>query len=78
MNFLNTRNNALKKLDNFIENNLSEYAKLRNFDFGIKNRKNTSCLSPYVSHGIISEIEIINKVLKKHLFNKSEKFISSN
>ena len=30
---------------------------------------------PYVSHGIISEKEIINKVLKKHLFNKTEKFI---
>ncbi|RZO48195.1 MAG: DNA photolyase [Candidatus Pelagibacterales bacterium] len=75
MNFLTTRNDVLKKLDNFIENNLSEYTKLRNFDFGIQNRKNTSCLSPYVSHGTISEIEVINKVLKKHLFNKSEKFI---
>jgi len=75
MNFLTTRNEALKKLDNFIENNLSEYAKLRNFDFGTQNRKNISCLSPYISHGAITEIEIINKVLKKHLFNKSEKFI---
>ena len=70
-----TRTYALKKLDDFIEKNLLEYTKLRNFDFGIQNRKNISCLSPYVSHGIISEIEIINKVLKKHLFNKSEKFI---
>ncbi len=75
MNFLTTRNEALKRLDNFIENNLSEYAKLRNFDFGTQNRKNISCLSPYISHGAITEIEIINKVLKKHLFNKSEKFI---
>jgi deoxyribodipyrimidine photo-lyase len=75
MNFLTTRNEALKKLDSFIENNLSEYAKLRNFDFGTQNRNNISCLSPYISHGTITEIEIINKVLKKHLFNKSEKFI---
>ena len=75
MNFLNNRTDALKKLDDFIENNLLEYGKLRNFDFGIQNRKNTSCLSPYVSHGIISETEIINKVLKKHLFNKTEKFV---
>ncbi|MAJ23433.1 MAG: DNA photolyase [Candidatus Pelagibacter sp.] len=75
MNFLNNRTDALKKLDNFIEKNLLEYSKLRNFDFGAQNRKNISCISPYVTHGIISEIEIINKVLKKHLFIKSEKFI---
>ena len=40
MNFLNNRNDAIKKLDDFIENNLLEYAKLRNFDFGTQNRKN--------------------------------------
>ena len=66
MNFPTTRNNALRKLDDFIKNNILGYTKLRNFDFGIQNRKNISCLSPYVSHGIISEIEIITKVLKKH------------
>ena len=75
MNFPISRKNILKKLDNFIENNILDYTKSRNFDFGIQNRKNTSCLSPYVSHGIISETEIINKVLKKHLFNKTEKFV---
>jgi hypothetical protein len=75
MNFLNNRTDALKKLDDFIEKNLLEYTRLRNFDFGIQNRQNISCLSPYVTHGVISEIEIINKVLKKHLFVKSEKFI---
>ena len=71
MNFIATRNYALKKLDDFIEKNLPEYAKLRNFDFGIKKRNNISCLSPYISHGIINEEEIISKVLKKYLFIKS-------
>ena len=75
MNFPISRKNALKKLDDFIENNILDYTKSRNFDFGTQNRKNTSCLSPHVSHGVISETEIINKVLKKHLFNKTEKFI---
>ena len=70
-----SRTYALKKLDFFIENNLLEYTKLRNFDFGIENRENISYLSPFVTHGIINEKEIINKVLKKHLFNKSEKFL---
>ena len=75
MNFLNNRTDALKKLVDFVEKNLLEYAKLRNFDFGNQNRRNISCLSPYVTHGVINETEIINKVLKKHLFSKSEKFI---
>ena len=67
MSFSVTRVEALKKLDDFIEKNLLEYTKLRNFDFGIQNRKNTSCLSPYVTHGVINEVEIINKVLKKQM-----------
>ena len=75
MNFLDNRTDALKKLDNFIEKNILEYTKLRNFDFGTQSRKNISCISPYATHGIISEIEIIKRTLKKHLFSKSEKFI---
>jgi len=75
MNFETSRAKALDKLDNFIENNLSEYSKLRNFDFGPKNRSNTSCLSPYITHGIIKEKEIIQKSLNKFSFSKNEKFI---
>jgi len=55
MNFEPSRAKALDKLNNFVENNLSEYSKLRNFDFGPENRSNVSCLSPYITHGIISE-----------------------
>jgi Deoxyribodipyrimidine photolyase len=55
MNFEPSRNFAINKLNNFIEKNLIEYSKLRNFDYGPNQRKNISCLSPYVSHGIISE-----------------------
>ena len=59
MNFEPSRAKALDKLNNFVENNLSEYSKLRNFDFGPENRSNVSCLSPYITHGIISEKEVI-------------------
>ena len=75
MNFEPSRAKALDKLNNFVENNLSEYSKLRNFDFGPENRSNVSCLSPYITHGIISEKEIINKSLNKFSFSKNEKFI---
>ena len=70
-----SRAKAVEKLNHFIENNLSEYSKLRNFDFGPDNRSNISCLSPYISHGIINELEVIDKSLKKFSFAKNEKFI---
>ena len=65
MNFEASRAKALDKLNYFIENNLSEYSKLRNFDFGPENRSNISCLSPYITHGIINENEVIKKSLGK-------------
>ena len=75
MNFEASRAEALNKLNYFVENNLSEYSKLRNFDFGPDNRSNISCLSPYITHGIISEKEVIAKSLGKFSFSKNEKFI---
>ena len=75
MNFEASRAKALDKLNYFIENNLSEYSRLRNFDFGPENRSNISCLSPYITHGIINENEVIKKSLSKFSFSKNEKFI---
>ena len=75
MIFEASRAKAIDKLNIFIENNLSEYSKLRNFDFGPDNRSNISCLSPYITHGIVNELEVIDKSLKKFSFSKNEKFI---
>ena len=75
MNFIPTRASALEKLDYFIENGLKDYSKARNFDYGPDKRDNTSCLSPYISHGAINEIEVIKKSLNKFSFSKNEKFI---
>ena len=75
MNFEPSRKSAVERLEKFIENNLIEYSKLRNFDFGENKRTNISCLSPYITHGSLTEIEIINKVLKKYSFVKCEKYI---
>ena len=38
MIFEPSRAKAVDKLNHFVENNLSEYSKLRNFDFGPDNR----------------------------------------
>ncbi len=75
MNFEPSRAKALDRLESFVENNLTEYSKLRNFDFGPDKRSNVSCLSPYVTHGIVNEQEIIKKSLGKFSFSKNEKFI---
>ena len=75
MNFEPSNVFALEKLNNFIDKNLTDYSRLRNFDFGPNKRSNISCLSPYVTHGVTNEIEIIKKVLEKYSFVKNEKFI---
>ena len=75
MNFLASRASAVENLNKFVDQNLFRYSKLRNFDFGPENRSNISCLSPYITHGILNEIEVIKKSLSKFSFSKNEKFI---
>ena len=75
MDFKATRASAIGNLEDFVENNLGEYSRLRNFDFGPNKRSNTSCLSPYITHGVINEKEVIRKSLDKFSFSKNEKFI---
>ena len=75
MIFEASRAKAVDQLNNFIEQNLTDYSKLRNFDFGPSNRSNISSLSPYITHGVINELEVIDKSLKKFSFAKNEKFI---
>ena len=75
MNFVTTRNEALDAVEKYIENNISDYTAKRNFDFGPQNRKNISCLSPYITHRLISEYEVAKKTLSKYPYQKVEKFI---
>ena len=70
-----SRTYALEQMQSFVENHLGLYARDRNFDFGPDKRTNTSCLSPYVSHGILNENEIIKTSLKQYSYTKIEKFI---
>ena len=75
MNFVITRKEALDAMERYIENNISDYTAKRNFDFGPQNRKNISCLSPYITHRLISEYEVAKKTLSKYPYQKVEKFI---
>ena len=75
MTFEPSRAAAIEKLSIFVENGLLNYSKSRNFDYGPEKRSNISCLSPYISHGVLNEQEIIDRSLKKYSFIKNEKFI---
>ena len=75
MKFHTTREKALESLETFINKDIVNYSSKRNYDFGPTDRKNVSCLSPYISHRLINEYEISKKVLSKHSYQKVEKYI---
>jgi len=75
MKFYTSREKALESLDIFINKDIVNYSSKRNYDFGPLEKKNVSCLSPYISHRLINEYEISKKVLSKHPYQKVEKYI---
>ena len=75
MKFEISREGALKKLDAFINSELTNYSFKRNFDLGPKDKSNVSCLSPYISHRLITEYEVAKTVLEKFPYQKVEKYI---
>ena len=66
---------GISKLNYFIENNLQNYSRDRNYDFGPTDRNNISLLSPYISHRTLFEYDIVKSCLKKYKVDKVEKFI---
>ncbi len=75
MIFKTTREQALQDLENYINKDIVNYSTQRNFDFGPSKRNNVSCLSPYISHRLITEYEVAKKVLSKFPYQKVEKYI---
>ncbi len=75
MIFQISREKALIQLKKFIEEDLEDYSFKRNFDLGPDKKKNVSCLSPYISHRLITEYEVVKTVLSKLPYQKVEKYI---
>ena len=75
MQFATSRSEALDKLNKYLDSDIANYNTKRNFDFGVTNRHNVSCLSPYITHRLITEYETAKLVLKKYPFQKVDKFI---
>ena len=75
MKFEISRKGALKQLENFTNSQLKNYDFKRNFDLGPNDKSNVSCLSPYISHRLITEYEVAKTVLAKFPYQKVEKYI---
>ena len=66
---------AQEKWDDFLENKITNYEKLRNFDYGPTNKSSVSKLSPYISHRVLLEYELLKIVKKKYQSQKINKFV---
>jgi hypothetical protein len=66
---------AEKSLQAFVNNGLSDYERLRNYDFGPADRHNVSLLSKYITHRVLFEYDIVQRILAQHPMQMVEKFI---
>jgi len=70
-----TRTSALEQLDAFLPNAGSHYAKRRNYDFGPGQHDNVSTLSPWLSHRLLLEREVVQATLERFTLATAEKFV---
>ena len=66
---------AQEKWDYFLKNKIKNYEKLRNFDYGPTNESSVSKLSPYISHRVLLEYELLKEVKKKYQSQEINKFV---
>ena len=66
---------AEKSLQAFVNNGLSGYERLRNYDFGPADRHNVSLLSKYITHRVLFEYDVVQRILAQHPMQMVEKFI---
>ena len=66
---------AEKSLQAFVNNGLSGYERLRNYDFGPADRHNVSLLSKYITHRVLFEYDVVQRILAQHPMQIVEKFV---
>ncbi len=66
---------AEKSLQAFVNNGLSGYEHLRNYDFGPSDRHNVSLLSKYITHRVLFEYDVVQRILAQHPMQMVEKFV---
>ena len=70
-----TREEGVRRLLEFVPFSAREYRDERSYDRGPRDRSNTSLLSPWIRHRLISECEVIAAVLRQHEAVAADKFI---
>lgn len=70
-----TRAAGMTRLVQFVARAGKHYARVRNYDFGSKRRSNVSGLSPWLRHRLLTEEEVLTRVLASHSTNAAEKFV---
>ncbi|WP_170391005.1 FAD-binding domain-containing protein [Ruegeria arenilitoris] len=70
-----TRSAGLKRLEQFVGRSGQAYADTRNFDLGPADRSNTTALSPWIRHRLITEVDVLSAVLARHNPVECEKFV---
>lgn len=70
-----TRSAGLARLNSFLSNAGRHYESRRNHDLGPGERTNVSMLSPYISHRLVTEAEVLGAVLARHSPAAAEKFV---
>ena len=66
---------AQEQWSDFLENKIKNYEKFRNFDYGPIEESSVSKLSPYISHRVLLEYELLAEVKKKYQSKNVNKFI---
>ncbi len=69
------RSTGLERLEAFLPAAGRAYANRRNTDYGPRDRGNVSVLSPYIRHRLITEHEVLDRVLQQHSLSAAEKFV---
>ena len=73
--FIPTREAGLKRLKEFAQLAGETYSNERNFDFSSTKKNSVSALSPWIKHRLITEEEVLIKILKYHSPHSAMKFI---
>lgn len=75
VSFEPTRAAGLRRLEQFVDRTARHYARTRNYDLGAARRNNVSVLSPWIRHRLVTEEDVLARVLKAHSPAASEKFV---
>tara|TARA_B110000196_G_scaffold132399_1_gene114579 strand:- start:303 stop:1499 length:1197 start_codon:yes stop_codon:yes gene_type:complete len=70
-----SKQGARNALERFLPRAGLDYARARNFDYGLERRDNVSMLSPWVRLRMLPEWELIAAVLQHHSVSEAAKFI---